>query len=292
MSSQVTVVIPAFDAGGYVFDAVESVINQTENPLECIVVDDGSTDNTCHLALKAGATVVLRTARRGVAHARNVGARQAKGRYLAFLDADDVWEPEKLERQMAVMRETPSCGLVYCGLQYVNENLQPLYSYEAPAPEAGLRSALMLRPPPIGLAQTGVVPTTIFHELNGFDERLSMCADLDLLLRIVASYKIVEVREPLVRYRQHAAQMSKSSSSSFESDIRLIASKLRDDLVQFRPFRRRMLARMNLLLGMSSWTNHDVVKAISYWAKSASWSPRELVGELVERVGSRRAARL
>src|SRR3954447_14425882 len=97
MAHGVSVVIPAFNAERFVGEAVQSVMAQTLLPVDIVVVDDGSTDRTAELAAAVDPTVqVVRTPNRGVAAARNTGARRARGSVIAFLDADDVWLPTKL----------------------------------------------------------------------------------------------------------------------------------------------------------------------------------------------------
>src|SRR5688572_32276770 len=101
-AARVSVIIPARNAGRWIREAIESVLAQTAPAHECIVIDDGSTDDTARVAAEFGAPVrVITTGGRGVAAARNAGAASATGDYLAFLDADDVWLPRKLELQLA-----------------------------------------------------------------------------------------------------------------------------------------------------------------------------------------------
>lgn len=277
-------VIPARNAAHYVLDAIRSVWDQTERPLECIVVDDGSTDDTSQCASEAGQTRVIQTRRGGVSRARNLGAHHATGRYLAFLDADDIWKPEKLESQMALMRGREQLGLVYCGLEYVDENLITQGVYEAPDPDRGFLNSVLLRPPSVGLAQTGLMPRSVFNELSGFDEALSMCADLDLFLRVAARYPIAAIKAPLVKYRQHSEQMSVRQVDAMQGDIRRIAGKFRNELALFFPFRKRMLSRMNLLMGMSSWKNQKRANALLFLLRSLAWSPGEVASEVRRRM--------
>ena len=112
--SSVSVVIPVHNGAKYLRECVASVLGQTLAPLEVIIVDDGSTDATPEIALSLGAPVrLLRQDRQGPAAARNAGAEAASGRFLAFIDADDIWEPDKLALQMDRFRSHPSGGIVF-----------------------------------------------------------------------------------------------------------------------------------------------------------------------------------
>ena len=113
MSETVTVIIPVFNGEAWVRQAIDSARGQTVPPLEVIVVDDGSTDGTPAILAEYGTKIrAIRTTNEGVAAARNTGLRMAQGEFIAFLDADDVWHPRKLERQLRAMTASPRVGLV------------------------------------------------------------------------------------------------------------------------------------------------------------------------------------
>jgi glycosyltransferase involved in cell wall biosynthesis len=108
----VSCIIPAYNSERYLAEALDSVLAQTHRPLQVIVVDDGSTDGTAALAARYGeAITLLRQPNRGVASARNCGLRRATGEFVAYLDADDLWHPEKLTRQLARFQERPEIDL-------------------------------------------------------------------------------------------------------------------------------------------------------------------------------------
>src|SRR5208337_4910913 len=115
----ISVVIPAYNAERFLPRCFKSVFAQTLKPEEVIVVDDGSTDNTAAVAAALGATVVSQ-ANSGVAAARNLGISHASGEWIALLDADDLWAPDKLERQVALIR--PETVLVYTGIRFFDDH--------------------------------------------------------------------------------------------------------------------------------------------------------------------------
>lgn len=105
----ISVVLPAYNRRNTVRKAVESVLNQTERDIECIVVDDASTDDTAGVLTEISDSrlrIIRLTENSGACHARNVGVQAAKGEYIAFQDSDDCFHPDKLERQLAFLQET------------------------------------------------------------------------------------------------------------------------------------------------------------------------------------------
>ena len=112
----VSAIIPVHNGELYVADSVRSVLGQSHAVAECIVVDDGSTDNTRDVLASFGSSiVVVHQEHRGVSAARNAGIREARGDYLAFLDADDVWFPDKIAVQLGALQSAPHAGAAYSG---------------------------------------------------------------------------------------------------------------------------------------------------------------------------------
>lgn len=220
----VTVVIPAHNAEAFVGEAIQSVLGQDYERRECIVVDDGSTDGTASVVGGFGNDVrLVQTSNRGVAAARNTGAEAGEGELIAFLDADDVWLPSKLSQQVALF-DAPSVVLAYGGVELVDAAGRHLGWMAAPDPRFAVERTVCLRPPPIALAQTGVVRRAAFCEVNGFDERLSTSADCDLVARLGARGEVARVASTVARYRQHPSQM-RHDLDLFEHDMRLVFEK-------------------------------------------------------------------
>src|SRR5207249_11176371 len=121
MNKMVSVVIATYNCRRYVGEAVESALAQSYQPIEVIVVDDGSTDGTAEeLRPFKDRIRYLVQANQGPAAARNHGIRAARGEYVAFLDADDLWAPSKIEKQVAAMEKSDKIGVVHCGLLRTN----------------------------------------------------------------------------------------------------------------------------------------------------------------------------
>ena len=142
------VIIPAFNAERFIRDAVHSVLAQTHQSVECIVVDDGSTDATAVAVAEFGDRVrLVQQANRGVSAARNRGAAETRAELLAFLDADDRWHPERLERGLAFLHEHRRLEAVVCSTQVVDRSLQPIRVIH-PDPGLTTRDLLLCRATP------------------------------------------------------------------------------------------------------------------------------------------------
>ena len=222
----VSAVIPVRNGEAFIGEAIESVLGQSYERLECIVVDDGSSDGTAHVVGSFGDAVqCMQVSHRGVAAARNAGVRAARGEVIAFLDADDAWEPAKTERQVELLARRPDLGLVYCGLREVDANGRELRVSPPPEPAAVLSNTLLGEPPFVALAQTGLVPRHVLSAIGGFDEALSVSADSDLVLRLAARFPVAAVPEPLTRYRWHPDQMHRDIPA-YERDSLIMLNKM------------------------------------------------------------------
>ncbi|MGB7067962.1 MAG: glycosyltransferase family 2 protein [Pyrinomonadaceae bacterium] len=204
----VSVIIPNYNYGRYLAEAVESALNQTFPPHEVIVVDDGSTDNSLEvLAEYDGRIKVISQNNQGVGAARNAGARMATGNLLAFLDADDYWAPEKLEKQVSKFSEDPDMGLVHCGLACVDENGDRTSERDIVDGEQGWVADILLRVEPVivGPGSNSLIRREVFVSVGGYDTNpnLHPSEDWELSYRVACVYKFGFVAEPLLYYRQH-----------------------------------------------------------------------------------------
>jgi glycosyltransferase involved in cell wall biosynthesis len=210
MNPALSVVIAAYNHGRYLGSAIQSALNQTWRDLEVIVVDDGSTDETPSVVQSYLADPRLRycrTEHQGVARAKNGGIRLARAPFLAFLDADDVWLPRKVERQLTRFRSEPSLGVVYSRRLLMDEAGQPL-EYEQPPLPRGDVLAAMFRANFVCFS-SAVVRRDILDVVGSFDEGLELAIDYDLWLRVAMFCRFDFVDEPLVLYRTGHASLSR-----------------------------------------------------------------------------------
>jgi len=184
----VSVVIPAWNAARSLSRAIDSVLAQTWERREVIVVDDGSTDNS--LALLAGYGEQLRVvsqANGGPSSARNRGLREARGQYVAFLDADDHWLPEKLERQVALLEARPDLGFCSTSTTVVDTRGEPVRDWPCCNTAEPLLVTLFMHSSAVSGSTSGVlVRRQLLLEAGGFDEHLRGFEDPDLWIRLAA----------------------------------------------------------------------------------------------------------
>jgi glycosyltransferase involved in cell wall biosynthesis len=205
----ITAVIPAFNAAAFVGDAVESVLTQTHGLVECLVVDDGSEDDTRQVVERTGQARLVSQPRGGVSAARNAGVREARGRLIAFLDADDTWQPTKLERQLSALNAAAGNGGVLCGLEVVDARKNHIRDqlWEG-GPDIVSDLILFDRANTISCSSTLLLGRDAFDAVGGFDPGLSTSADWHLLVRLAMRFPLSIVNEPLTQYRVHDSNMS------------------------------------------------------------------------------------
>ena len=240
----VSVVIPAYNSN-YVRAAIESILSQTHRDLDVIVVDDGSPGGAIELICSDFPSVrYIRQANAGPSAARNHGIRQAKGEWIAFLDDDDIWLPEKIAKQLRVIEGLPckeQIGLIYTG-QYMIQDQTLLGSKVDEA--NGMIYQYLLFGNFIGTCSSIMVPKYVFERVGGFDESLICSQDFDLYLRIAREYEIHSVSEPLIKYRTRPDQISRDPTLNNADDREiLLKQKEHVDAELFRQvedFHRRL----------------------------------------------------
>jgi len=203
MPSDVSVVVPFHNREGYIDQAIQSVMAQTLAPLEIIIVNDGSQEaSRSFLDRYAGICVVVDLpVTVGVASARNEGVRRARGRYIAFLDDDDIWLPEKLAAQRKYMNEHPECSVVHSGgWVFSADKPDTLHKCEWPRP---LTLAQALTHEYWVVTPTMLMRSEVAQALGGFDPRFRGSEDHEFIIRCCAAgYRIEAIHQPLIRIRR------------------------------------------------------------------------------------------
>ena len=229
-SSLVSAVIPVYNGREFIQAAIESVFAQSHASVECVVVDDGSTDGTGELVARMTLPVrYVRQTNMGVARARNVGAAAAEGEYLAFLDADDVWEPEKISQQLLSLDQAPFRAAV-CACTVTDAAGRNLRVVRMDSRSGSLVDMVLFAGASVvSTSSTALMARHDFFALGGFDERLSTSADWDFLARcILRDGGVAYVDDPLVRYRLHGRNMSRRIEA-VEEDMQYCFRKLFSD---------------------------------------------------------------
>lgn len=222
---KVSVVIPAYNAMGYLPETLESVLRQTFTDLEVLIINDGSSDNIVEWAssVKDSRVRLVSQTNQGVSVARNTGIAQAQGEYIAFLDADDLWEPTKLEKQVSRLDDNPVVGLVYTWTALIDSAGKltgTVFCYEA----QGHVWETILVHDIVCNGSSAMVRRSCFETAGVFDPTLSSAADFDMWTRIAAHYPFAVIKELLVHYRKAANTMSKNRQKMIQ-DFRLTLEK-------------------------------------------------------------------
>ncbi|WP_426416996.1 glycosyltransferase family 2 protein [Aestuariirhabdus sp. LZHN29] len=200
----ISVIMPSYNAAAFITQSIQSVKEQTLSQWELIIVDDGSNDDTCKLIapfLVDTRIKLLQQDHLGAARARNQALHRAKGEYIAFLDADDWWEPHFLQTMLKNSRDT-GASISYCGWQRTGlaANLCPRY-VPPDYSEKGLVEALMREN--IWPIHAALTQASLIKELGGFNAQLPCCMDFDLWLRASPDISVALVPEVLAYYRFH-----------------------------------------------------------------------------------------
>ena len=221
-SARITVIIPTFNSERYIVETVESVLAQTYPVHEVIVVDDGSTDATEQLLAGYASRIrYIRQTNGGPPKARNNALAHATGDWIALLDSDDLWVRTKIEQQMLYLEAHPTCGLVYSDMKTFDER---------GIIEESVKSSRNLTLPSghifpqifdETLFQTSAVliRRSCFEAVGGFDETLRMGDDYELFLRIARHFELGYVDAPLVLYRQHPTQGTRTWGKQLQQGV-------------------------------------------------------------------------
>ena len=222
MVPSVSVIIPTYKHRQYVTQAVESVLAQTYKNFEIIVVDDGSTDGTQDiLAPFLDRIHYIYQSNQGLSAARNTGIHSSQGQYIAFLDADDLWLPEKLSLQVEKLDSNPEIGLVYSNMQYLNNSkILPKTAFEINPPQKGKVFNKLFKWNFITMP-TVVVRRSSFFERVWFNTSLTSCEDYDAWLRFSIDHTFDYIDQPLAIYRTGSGHMSSNRIRMQENIIKI-----------------------------------------------------------------------
>ena len=222
----VSVIIPVYNAEDFICQTLDSVLSQTYNNIEVLVIDDGSQDRSAEIvkavALRDPRVILLQQSNAGVAAARNLAIQKSSGEYIAPIDADDIWYPQKLEKQVQCMLQTePTVGLVYAWSVDIDEKGLVTRKCQASNLEGEVYIPLVYANF-LGNASSPLIRRTCLEQVGGYNCRLKEqnaqgCEDWDLYLRIAEYYQFRVVPEFLIGYRQVSGSMSRNHISMEKS---------------------------------------------------------------------------
>lgn len=219
----VSVVIATYNMGKFLPEAMDSALNQTYENIEVIVIDDGSSDDTKEVIKSYLTDTRVRyivQENKGQSSAKNKGICESRGEYVAFLDADDIWVPEKLEMQIPVFAKAKNIGIVYARMLYIDETGRGIRILNTELFRGQISSQLFVCNF-VGFG-TAVVKRECFDRLGGFREEIRMGIDYELWLRFSTQYEFDYVDCPLLRYRVWGGQMSSNWKGRYLSGIQIM----------------------------------------------------------------------
>lgn len=276
-SMEVSVIIPTYNSARFLVEAIDSALAQTFKDIEVLVIDDGSTDETASLVRKYGPPVrYIRQENRGVAGARNRGIEESRGKYVAFLDADDTWFPHKIERQVAALGKCREYRACYSEFLIVDSDLNPIGISHSTRSGLAIED-LLLRGNVIGSVCV-VCERALFESAGGFDASLSQCADWDMWLRLAVLTEFLYLDEPLMTYRQHDANMS-HNAALLERDSTIVLEKgfsMRELPESLRSQRRAAFARNYMVLAGTYFHAQRYKDFLRCAARSVSMDVKQL----------------
>lgn len=271
----VSVIIPTYNREQLLGRAIQSVLAQTYQDFELIIVDDGSTDNTERLVKSFNSEkirYIWHRENKGTSAARNTGIQSAKGDYIALQDSDDEWLPDKLEKQMrAFATAPPEVGIVYSGFHMIITNKRKYKPSPSITPKDGDIFSSILKGEYLVSPQTTVVKRECFERAGMFDEALSSIEDWELFLRFSKHYQFKYINEPLVLYYPQPDSMSRNKSATIKV-YKLILKRYFEDIKQDK----KLLARHYLRLGHFLYSSGELSQGRGYFAKSIKTHPLDI----------------
>jgi glycosyltransferase involved in cell wall biosynthesis len=247
-SPLVSVVIPCFNHGRFLREAVASVLAQRHASYEIVVVDDGSTDDTAQVAAAFPQVRYVRQENQGLAAARNTGVRASHGPYLVFLDADDRLLPAALDAGVRLLEASPECAFVSGHFHYVEHDgaLRAAYAQETIPADTYLA---FLRGNYVGMHATVMYRRSALEAAGGFDVSLPACEDYDLYLRLARRHPALRHDTVVAEYRQHDRNMSRDLELMLKTVLRVLGA-------QWRWARERPAHRRGYRAGRRAWQLH------------------------------------
>ena len=271
----VSVIIPTYNRAHFIGRAIESVLNQTYQNFEIIVIDGNSKDNTEEVVKRFDDERIryLRyETNRGGAVARNSGIKEAQAEYIGFLDDDDEWLPEKLEKQMDVFETTSSeVGVVYSGFSMRSGKSGEVIADSIPTHRGNVYDSILARNI-LGGSTIPLIKKICFQKVGVFDEELPCCEDWDLWIRLSKHYDFDFVPEVLIKYYVHGEQISVDLNRMIMARQRLI-EKFWDELSQKPRILSILLIRLGILFSIardSKMARKYLFASIEKWPLLAS----------------------
>lgn len=274
----VSVVIVTYNKADTIVAAIDSVLRQTFRDFEVLVVDDGSTDQTPRLVRAYGDRVrYLPKTNGGTGSARNLGIAQSRGAFVAFLDGDDLWLPDKLTRQLAVFERAPEILAVQCSAHCVDNMLRAFESRRCDPQDDTLIDFLMFKNLP-AFSSAVVVRREVFDRIGGFGTDLVILSDWDMACRLAQAGTFRSLPDFLVLYRHYPNNQSRSVDIHIDSGIRSLTRFFSNPSLDpsIRSQEDRVWARFYAMLAGGYVRNREWKRAIEWSLNAVRRSPATL----------------
>ncbi|ABA20464.1 Glycosyl transferase, family 2 [Trichormus variabilis ATCC 29413] len=262
---KVSVVIPAYNAMKYLPATVESVLQQTFTDIEILIINDGSSDNIIAWTTQITdpRVQVISQQNQGLSGARNTGINHASGEYIAFIDADDLWLPSKLEKQVKCLDNSPQAGLVYTWTAWTDETGKPTGVIVASDVEGYVWEQMVVNDK-ISNGSSAMVRRICFDKVGLFDTELTSSEDRDMWIRLAAHYHFAVVKEPLTLYRRHSQSMSKNRPKMLKNIRRVFEKTFETVPTELLYLRNRSYGWINLYTAWTCMDEKNHQEAIKY----------------------------
>jgi glycosyltransferase involved in cell wall biosynthesis len=216
----VSIVIPCYNQAAYLPESIESALAQTHRPIEVVVVDDGSTDETAAVAARYEGVACVRQNNRGLAHARNAGLAASRGGCVVFLDADDRLHPDAVARGLAALATRPDAALAFGRARVVDAGGMPMFTAPEPGPlPQGDGYAALLVSNIIWTPAVALFRREALEKAGGFDPGVHAAADYDLYLRLARRHALAPHTGVVADYRHHPAAMSRNAAMMLRATL-------------------------------------------------------------------------
>lgn len=262
---EVSVVIPTYNSAHFLGEALQSVFDQTFKDYELIVVDDGSTDETKQIVAEYGDKIkYIFQENSGPASAKNNGIRNSVGKYIAFLDADDLWLPTKLEKQVKTFQQSPELAMIFTEHSVFNDRgiYLALIGKRKRLIKGDIARNIFLHN---GVATpTVIVRKEIFNKIGLFEEDLYMAEDDNMWVRIAANFDVELIDEPLAKYRIHSRSMTADKKKLFEAvltNVRLLSYRYEGVKERIKNVIPQKLSQVQFSVGYDHFENGDFKEA-------------------------------
>lgn len=278
----VSIIIPAYNVEATILETIQSIQAQTFSDFELIVINDGSTDSTLARVgtVEDSRIKVFSYENGGLPVARNRGIRQATGEFITFIDADDLWTPDKLEKQLVALEQNPEAGVAYSWTAFIDERGKFLYAWKPLYDEGDVYPKLLVQNF-ISSGSNILVRRQFIEAAGEFDPNLKSVEDWDYYLRLAARCPFVVVPEYQILYRQSSRSMTAKVDVMETANLIVIERAFQAAPPELQFLKNQSLARVYRYLAKqciaNAIDNDGLTKAQQKLTQSLRFSPKSLL---------------